>query len=183
MGYVRPSIVQVVYHMAPYLYRNRFAVTSPRIRDFFAAVRESTSLPIFAAGFCWGGLHAVALTHATATTSSGRPLVDAAFAAHPSGLTLPADVEKASKPLSIAIGTKDFVLDMKGVESMKTVFARRNEEEGGKARFEVQVVEGARHGFAVRGDPGNEVEMKQAKVAEDQAVEWFKRWSEEGDKS
>ncbi|KAI4174958.1 MAG: hypothetical protein LQ343_001985 [Gyalolechia ehrenbergii] len=177
-----PSVARIVYHMAPYLFNTRFSVTSPRIHAFFTAVRESTSLPIFAAGFCWGGLHAVNLTHATSTTPSGTPLVDAAFTAHPSALTVPGDLEKAEKPLSISNGTKDFVLDMKGVESVKAVFARKNEEEGGKGRFELNVVEGAKHGFAVRGNPGDEEEMKQAQVAEDQAVEWFRRWTEEGRK-
>ncbi|KAL8825086.1 MAG: hypothetical protein Q9170_007931 [Blastenia crenularia] len=174
-----PSFMRVVYNMVPYLFRNRYTITSPRIHAFISSVRESSSVPIFAAGFCWGGLHAVSLTHSTSVTSTGAPLVDAAFTAHPSNLTLPSDVEKAVKPLSISSGTKDFVLDMKGVESIKTVFARKNGEEGDERKFELRVVEGARHGFAVRGDPNDEEELRQAQVAEDQAVEWFNRWSEE----
>lgn len=181
IGKIGP-FARVVYNMVPYIYNTRFTVTFPRVRAFIAAVRENTSLPVFAAGFCWGGLHAVNLTHATSTTPSGKPLVDAAFTAHPSALTVPADLEKAHKPLCISNGTKDFVLNMKGVESIKEVFARKNEEEGGKGKFELNVVEGARHGFAVRGDPDDEEELRQAQVAEDQAVAWFQRWTEESRK-
>lgn len=169
--------------MVPYLFNTRFTVTFPRVRDFITAVRESTSLPVFAAGFCWGGLHATYLTHPTSTTPSGKPLVDAAFTAHPSALTVPGDLEKAEKPLCISNGTKDFVLNMKGVETIKEVFARKNAETGGKGRFELNIVEGARHGFAVRGDPDDEEELRQAQVAEDQAVAWFRRWTEECKKS
>ncbi|KAL9603994.1 MAG: hypothetical protein Q9219_000756 [cf. Caloplaca sp. 3 TL-2023] len=181
-----PSAARVIYYFAPFLFRNRVAVTTPRIQAFFAAVRETSSLPLFAAGFCWGGLHAVYLTHPSALTPSGKPLVDAAFTAHPSALTVPADVEKAEKPLSISNGTRDFMLKLPGIESVKTVFKRKNEEEkeagdgdgDGEEKFEIRVVEGARHGFAVRGNPDDEEEMKQAQVAEDQAVDWFRRWSE-----
>ncbi|KAL8709620.1 MAG: hypothetical protein Q9220_005712 [cf. Caloplaca sp. 1 TL-2023] len=174
-----PSTLRVIYHMAPYLYQTRFSLTFPRIQSFFAAVRASSSLPLFAAGFCWGGRHAVALTHGPS------PSVTASFTAHPSGLSLPSDIEKAEAPLSICNGTKDFVLDVKGIETIRGVMAEKNrslqqEREGGeerKGRFEIQIVEGARHGFAVRGDPGNEEEMKQAMVAEEQAVECFGRWA------
>lgn len=42
--------------------------------------------------------------------------------------------------------------------------------------FEMIVVEGARHGFAIRGNPGDEDEKRRGKMAEDQAVDFFGRW-------
>ncbi len=86
-------------------------------------------------------------------------------------LALPGDVEAVRKPLGIAIGTQDFQLPMAGVEQVKAIFERK--EQG---KFELRVYEGAKHGFAVRGNPAVEKELKQGIEAEDQAVSWFKRW-------
>ncbi|KAI4099852.1 MAG: hypothetical protein LQ339_005767 [Xanthoria mediterranea] len=179
-----PSTLRVVYNMAPYLYLTRPSVTTPGIQSFFTSLRSSSSsvsnLPVFAVGFCWGGLYAITLTHSTSITPEGKPLVDAAFAAHPSNLTLPGDIEKVERPLSVCQGTQDFVMDMKGVKQIQQVLERKNKAGGGdgtaKGRHEIQIVEGAKHGFAVRGNPENEVEMAQAQRAEDQAVAWFERW-------
>ena len=59
-----------------------------------------------------------------------------------------------------------------GVQQIREVFGRKE-----KGRFEIQIVEGAKHGFAVRGNPEDEEEARQAQKAEDQAVAWFERWS------
>ncbi|KAL8847835.1 MAG: hypothetical protein Q9221_007137 [Calogaya cf. arnoldii] len=179
-----PSTLRVAYNMAPFLYLTRPSVTKPRIQSFFTSLRSSSSftstLPTFAAGFCWGGLYAINLTHSTSVTQEGKPLIDAAFTAHPSNLTLPNDIEKFEQPLSVCQGTQDFVLDMKGVKQIEQVLEKKNKASGGdgtsKGRHEIQVLEGAKHGFAVRGNPRDEVEMEQAQRAEDQAVAWFERW-------
>ncbi|KAI4137329.1 MAG: hypothetical protein L6R39_007347, partial [Caloplaca ligustica] len=83
-------------------------------------------------------------------------------------------------------GTNDFVLTMPGVHTIQTIFARKNEEgkmakaeEEGKetpTRYEIKVVEGAKHGFAVRCDMENSEEAAQEQIAEEHAVEWFRRW-------
>ncbi|KAI4260487.1 MAG: hypothetical protein L6R42_004033 [Xanthoria sp. 1 TBL-2021] len=179
-----PSALRVAYNMAPFLYLTRPSVTTPRVQSFFASLRSSSSsvssFPVFAAGFCWGGLYAITLTHSTSITTEGKPLVDAAFTAHPSNLSLPGDIEKVERPLSVCQGTQDFVLDMKGVKQIEQVLEKKNQVGAGdgtaNGRHEIQIVEGAKHGFAVRGNPDDELEMGQAQRAEDQAVAWFKRW-------
>ena len=106
----------------------------------------------------------------------GTPLCDVAFTAHPSGLAVPGDVEGLTVPLSISIGTDDFVLPMAGVKKIQDVFEKKNTASENAGRAEIKVVKGARHGFACRADPEDETQAKQTKVAEDQAVEWFGNW-------
>ncbi|KAL8696843.1 MAG: hypothetical protein Q9224_002593 [Gallowayella concinna] len=178
--------------MAPFIYLTRPSITTPLIKSFFSSLRSSSPLPVCAAGFCWGGLYAILLTHASSTAKeSGIPLIDAAFVAHPSNLTIPADIEKVERPLSICHGTKDFVLDLKGARVIEGILEAKNQstrkekgsgEEDGEKRYEIQVLEGAKHGFAVRGNPNDSAEMEQAQRAEDQAVEWFVRWIAEAGK-
>ena len=44
-------------------------------------------------------------------------------------------------------------------------------------KFQFRTIEGARHGFTVRGDLEDKAELRYGQIAEDQAVEWFGRWS------
>lgn len=59
----------------------------------------------------------------------------------------------------------------KGVKAMKEVM-----DGMGEGRGECVVLEGAKHGFAVRSCVGDEVQVKYAGVAEEQAMGWFGRW-------
>ena len=51
-----------------------------------------------------------------------------------------------------------------------------DKKESSDERYEVAVLPGAKHGFAVRGHPDDVKEKEQAQVAEDQAVRWFAKW-------
>ena len=165
--------------MVPFLYSQRLSVTKPRVFDFFATLRESTTLPIGAAGFCWGGKFAVLLCADIEKTSSGKSLIDAGYTAHPSQLAMPTDIEQVKLPLCISNGTLDIQLKPEGMETIKRIF-KEKEKEFGTGRFEMNVIEGARHGFAVRGNPGDEEERKRGQLAEDQAVDFFRRWLVQG---
>ena len=63
---------------------------------------------------------------------------------------------------------------------IREVFAQKEGElnvDGKRGKmFEMIVVEGARHGFAIRGNPGDEDEKRRGQMAEDQAVDFFGRW-------
>ena len=155
---------------------NRGAVTTPRVHDFFRALRLAAgpSVAVGAAGYCWGGYYAVHLADDAERVSAGEGrLVDACFTAHPSFLNVPADAEKAKLPLSVIVGDVDLALPADKAREMKDVLERKDRGEG---RYEMVQLEGAKHGFAVRGNPEDEAQMRQAQVAEDQAVEWFKKW-------
>ncbi|KAL6714303.1 hypothetical protein ACLMJK_007726 [Lecanora helva] len=163
----------------PFMIYNRFAVSRPRIEAFMKSLRESTELPIGLIGYCWGGRYAICLAHGTPITSNGKPLIDAAFTAHPSNVVIPAEIENIKLPVSVAHGTEDIVVSNADAKTIQDIFAKKEKEiassmEGEK--FEIKMIEGARHGFAVRGDPDDKAELGHGQIAEDQAVEWFQRW-------
>jgi len=138
------------------MFFNRQSVAGPRIYNFFKAFRanEGSSLPVGVAGFCWGGLWTAKLCADTEKTADGRSLIDAGFTAHPSMLSVPADIERVKLPLSIANGTKDFQLTPPLMEQTKEIFSKKD-------NCELVVFDGAKHGFAVRSNPNDEREKKQ----------------------
>jgi dienelactone hydrolase len=114
------------------------------------------------------------LTHDRADTkpAKGQPLVDASFAAHPSSVAVPGDLEKVCMPLSIAIGDEDSVIPLKQTRQAQQVLKGKDSVE-----TEVVVYPGARHGFAVRASrsKAHSKETSQAEEAEQQALAWFKK--------
>ena len=175
--------LRAITHMPFALYHTRASICKPRIYAFFTSLRASTPLPIGTAGFCWGGKYVTLLCQGSDNDDEkeeASSLVDCGFAAHPSGLDLPTDVEAVRLPLSICNGSLDFQLKAEGNGIIEEVFERKEGElnkDGKRGRmFEMEVMEGARHGFAIRGDPGDEEEKRRGLMAEDQAVEFFGRW-------
>ncbi|KAK4143933.1 protein AIM2 [Dichotomopilus funicola] len=185
------TFLSFVPAMATFLFRNRASVTQPRIRGFLAAERKSApTTPIGVAGFCWGGLHAVLLTHDVPHNkvtvggdgvSGGQeyPLIDCSFTAHPSLLSLPKDIEQVVKPLSVANGSLDDHFGPEKVKILEEVLDRKNREAGleaGDKKYESVVYPGGKHGFAIRGDRTDPEIREKGEQSEAQAVEWFKRW-------
>lgn len=122
---------------------------------------------------------AMILAHGTSTSSDGKPLIDAAFTAHPSQLVIPAEIEKVQLPVLLAHGTEDIGLSNGDLKAIQDIFRKKNSEVNGVTqgrKYEISIIDGARHGFAVRGDPDDKAELEYGQIAEDQAVEWFKRW-------
>ena len=157
--------------LVPFFITNRQSVVQSRITKFLTGIRSSPdtgNLKIGAAGFCWGGKYTFLLTHDT----SPHPLIDCAFAAHPSLLSVPADVERVHLPLSVAVGDEDMALSKKNIRTLEAVLTKKK----GQGEHEVVVLQGARHGFAVRVEPGDELQERYAGVAERQAIAWFTRW-------
>lgn len=159
----------------PFLIRNRFSVCWPRVTGFLSQLQQhkEAGLPVGIAGFCWGGLHTVRLTHDTAEmkTSSGRALADAFFTAHPSSIDIAQDIGNVARPLSIAIGDDDGVMGIKQVREAESILENMDVDTS------VVIYPGAKHGFAVRAsraEPDSK-ETRQAKEAEEQAIAWFKK--------
>ena len=128
-------------------------------------------MPVGAAGFCWGGKHAIFLTHPDSVTAEGKPLVDAAFIAHPSVVTYPHDIAKVARPASLAIGDKDMSVTMEQVAITQKTWEAKTDVD-----TEVVVYPGANHGFTVRVDHFNENLLRQCKEAEDQAIVWMTKY-------
>jgi dienelactone hydrolase len=160
----------------PFLYRNRWSVCWPIVTKFLKDLREdkNTTIPVGIAGFCWGGLHAIKLTHniTEIKTESGRPLADAFFAAHPSSVNVPQDIGAVKQNLSIAIGDDDGVMVIKQVQEAKTILNAKNDIDS-----EVIIYPGAKHGYSIRASRAipDSKETKQAEEAEKQAIAWFQR--------
>ena len=146
-----------------------------RVASFVAALRRDSStasLPVGVAGFCWGAQHIVRLcwNEPEACQNTEPPfnkLITAAFMAHPSALTIPADVEKVCKPLCIAAGDKDHVISIADVKRAQEVLEKND------IKHKVEVYEGAGHGWSVRIDRQNKRQKEQAEDCERLAVSWF----------
>lgn len=111
-----------------------------------------------------------------------HPLIDCAFTAHPSLLSLPGDIDKVYFPLSVANGDDDkYMGKEKMVSLVKTLEGKcagegTAEGEREEGRYEAVVYPGAKHGFAVRGDPGDPLQRESEEGSEEQAVRWFRRF-------
>ncbi|KAF5012765.1 hypothetical protein FDECE_1185 [Fusarium decemcellulare] len=163
------NLFMALWVFVPFMIRNRFGKTFPIVKRVFEQLRkeEGSMLPVGVAGFCWGGKHAILLAHGH--QGQGQNLIDAAFAGHPSALSLPSDFDNITLPVSIAVGDNDSQFSIANVEKMKPVLYRKPES----ARGEIQVYPGAGHGFCVRAAMDTRGMAEQAAVAEDQCIAWF----------
>ena len=157
----------------PFLFFNRLAVAKPRVYKFFHDLRtnEASSLPVGAAGYCWGGKHIFLICSDSEKAANGKSLIDCGFTAHPSNLVIPADAHPVTLPLSLAVGDADIALPLAQLQQVKAML-----EEKGKDKHEVVIIPGAKHGFAIRAHPDDEKAVEQGNQAEEQAVNWFNRW-------
>lgn len=105
-------------------------------------------------------------------------------------LKLPTDIEAVRKtiPLSVVVGDEDRAMKMPAINQMKDIFEGQGKRKGaigdqgeederdGPKVHEVTVLKGAKHGFAIRLNPEDEVQSQCAEEAERLAVGWFGRW-------
>lgn len=157
----------------PWLIRRREAVTKPIIDGFIDAVRKDPQTgKIGAIGFCWGGRYAILQAHARSEFSGDQPVggVDAVYACHPSLVSIPSDFDPVVKPLSIAVGEKDSLLDTASVDKIKDLLDKKL-----NLPHEVKVYKDQVHGFALRGDWSSDKDKESMDGAEKQGIEWFKK--------
>ena len=95
-------------------------------------------------------------------------LADCAVAQHPSLVAVPGDFDPVTKPLSLAVGDQDSLLDNKTVEGIKEILAKKSDTE-------VVVYEDQVHGFALRGDWSSEKDKKAMDDAEKQGIAFFEK--------
>jgi dienelactone hydrolase len=181
-------ILHAMYNVIPWFIKNRQGVCRPRIFSWFKALRTSPppyptdSLKVGVAGFCWGGKFAFLLCADTpssrvhrhesqVTASMLEPLIDCGFTAHPSMVNVPEDVEAVSLPLSVVVGNEDMAMKSADIKLMQEILTVKK-----KGDHEVNIIPGAKHGFAVREDPKDRFQGQCADKAEVQAIEWFTRW-------
>ncbi|TVY62318.1 Protein AIM2 [Lachnellula suecica] len=182
---LKPLLILRLASMAiPWLLKTRPGISHPRVTRFIGDLRsnappfETKNLKIGAAGFCWGGKHAFLLARDEVKTQVTRygsgekgPMVDACFVAYPSMLSVPGDVEGVSVPVSVAVGDNDRALGAKNTKVLQEILEVKL-----KGDHEVNIMEGAKHGFAIRLDPSIPEQVEQAEIAERQAINFFTKW-------
>ncbi|KAI9724550.1 MAG: hypothetical protein M1812_000618 [Candelaria pacifica] len=160
--------------LPPWLVTHREGVSRPIIDGFVNAVRLIPGTnKIGAIGFCWGARYAILQAHGRKESESGSDVggVDAVYACHPSLVTVPGDFDPVTKPLSMALGTKDSLLDQKTVGQIIDLMAKKTE-----LPHEIRLYEDQVHGFALRGDWSSDKDKKAMDDAEEQGIEWFKKY-------
>lgn len=149
--------------LPPWLIKHREAVTKPLITSFIKTVRQVPGTKkVGAIGFCWGGRYAILSAHDE---------VDAAYACHPSLVAVPGDFEPVTKPLSLAVGDKDSLLDNDSVGKIQDILAKKT-----SLPHELRIYEDQIHGFALRSDWSSEKDKKAMDDSEKQGVEWFNKY-------
>lgn len=129
------------------------------------------------AGFCWGAMQTMKLCAEPAAEGSNEPLVDAHFAAHPSGLK-PIDLigyaERFAVPFSLALGDEDFILSKQAAAELEVGLREVYSKQ--PSHFEAKMYNKCGHGFAVRADRHKTMEDEAASEATRQAAQWFQKF-------
>jgi len=161
--------VDVMATLGPWLVKHREAVAEPIISGFVNAVKAIPGTnKVGTIGFCWGGRYSILQAHARKEGEIGG--VDAAYACHPSLLSIPTDLDAVSKPTSVAVGEKDSLLDLKSVDQIREALEKTG------VPVEVKVYKNQVHGFALRSDWSSDEDKKAMDDAEKQGIEWFKKY-------
>ena len=149
--------------LPPWLIRHREGVSKPLIDSFISVVRANPGTgKVGAIGFCWGGRYAILAAHGE---------VDAAYACHPSLVAVPGDFEPVTKPLSLAVGDKDSLLDSATIGKIQDTLAKKT-----SIPHELRIYEDQVHGFALRSDWSSEKDRIAMDEAEKQGIEWFNKY-------
>jgi len=150
--------------LGPWLITHREGVVRPLIDGFFNTLRMTPYVnKIGAVGFCWGGRYAILQAHEGSH-------VNAVFAAHPSLVSVPSDFDPITKPTSLALGTKDSLLDEKSRSGIQEVLSAKTD-----VPTEVRIYEDQVHGFALRGDWSSEKDKEAMDEAAKQGVAWLQK--------
>ncbi|KAM5349207.1 hypothetical protein ACJ41O_009030 [Fusarium nematophilum] len=172
------NVVRMMARFLPFALRTRNIF--PTVLEYTRAIRSEMPADgkLGAASFCWGALQTTKLSAEPSIEGGDKPLLDAHFTAHPSGLKIPGDfvdaINKFHVPISVAVGEKDTILPKSSAEELE--ISLKQEFGQDQSLCELAIYDECGHGFAVRADPRKTVEDEAAEKAARQAVEWFKRF-------
>ncbi|KAK4898892.1 hypothetical protein LTR27_003623 [Elasticomyces elasticus] len=171
------STAKVGATLGPWLATHREAVARPIIENFIDKVRYIPGTnKVGVIGFCWGGRYAITCAQKPFSGSESKG-VNAAYACHPSLVSIPSDFDPVVVPLSLALGDKDSLLGEKEVGQIQELMQKKKSGEQGEklAESEVRIYQDQVHGFALRGDWSSEKDKKAMDDATKQGIEWFKK--------
>jgi len=167
------STAQVGATLGPWLIKHREAVARPIIENFIDKVRYIPGTnKVGLVGFCWGGRYAILAAQKPFSLGDGKG-VDAAYACHPSLVSIPADFNDITVPIAFALGDKDSLLSADQAKQIQEVMDKKRSE---GIDSEVRIYEDQIHGFALRGDWSSEKDKKAMDESEKQGIEWFKKY-------
>jgi hypothetical protein len=149
--------------LPPWLIKHREGISKPLISSFISAVKAIPGTgKIGTIGFCWGGRYSILTAHGE---------VDAANACHPSLVAIPGDFDPVTKPLSLAVGTKESLLDTDSTGKIQDIWAKKT-----GVPHELRIYEDQVHGFALRSNWSSEKDKKAMDDAEEQGIEKFNEY-------
>jgi hypothetical protein len=111
----------------------------------------------------WTGRYVILAAHGEA---------DAAYACHPSLVAVLWDCDPVTKPLSLAVGDADSLLDNKTVGKIQDLMAKKT-----ALPHDLRIYEDQIHGFALRSDWSSEKDRKAMDEAKKQGIDLFKNLS------
>lgn len=159
-------------------------VTDPKIEKAIKYVQENyESYKIAATGYCFGGRYSFRFA------SEGRG-IDAAFAAHPSGLETE-EVESVVKPLSLASAGESILsprvasaiinpIPPEETDELFPAEQRREVEDlllATQEPYQTSLYSGTFHGFGTRANISDPEQKFAKETAFYQAVIWFNSWA------
>lgn len=148
--------------LGTWLPKHREGVTLPIVEKLIDDVRAAPGTKkIGTVGFCFGGRYSIIMAHNK---------VDAAYACHPSLVAIPGDFDPVTKPLSLAVGTEDSLLDNKSNDQIKEILDKKSD-----VPTEVVVYKDQVHGFTLRGDFSSDDDKKAMDDALKQGIAWFNK--------
>ena len=120
--------------------RHGDATTIPLLHKVCDALRspEHGIIRLGVQGYCWGGRYAILL--------AGSGHADAFVAAHPSAVSVPADIEAVQRPGCFILAKGDQAF---GAAAVKRTRAILEAKQG--LKFDFKEYDGVHHGFAIRG--------------------------------
>ena len=86
-------------------------------------------------------------------------------------LAIPGDLEPVVKPLSLAFGEKDSLVDQKSRGQIQDVLGKKTD-----VPHEIRIYDDQIHGFALRSDWSHENDKRAMDEATTQGLEWFKKY-------
>lgn len=86
-------------------------------------------------------------------------------------MAIPGDFDPVTKPLSLAVGVKDSLMDTDSIGKVQDIMAKKTE-----VRYELRICEDQVHGFVLRSDWSSENDKKAMDDAGKQGIEWFNKY-------
>ncbi|KNC98326.1 uncharacterized protein SPPG_06719 [Spizellomyces punctatus DAOM BR117] len=157
------AILKVIPSGIPFMARNGDSKIVPLGNAFLGGLKND-GYDIGVVGYCWGGRYTILQSHGD--------LIKCFVAAHPSRVSVPADIHSITKPGLFLCAEYDNVFSAADRKTSEEILEEKVKTGNGPA-YKFVCYEGMAHGFAVRGNDKDEKVQKARKDAFEQCVAWY----------